>query len=266
MLPRERLGHFDQRKVGRPIARVAHDARAETAGRHAAARRLRRGHAQLVVLHRLQERRHRRELVAQAHHVEVAAGHGIARHLDPADDDVDGRGVAGGEPGPAAGDADLRPLLEVVGRQREFLREDRVDLARRIDRRLEEDVGAIGVRQEDLVRANEQIAQAVAVAVAVLDVLEHRARGIFAGGRLPIERIARAGVLLRQVADRVPRAAVLDLDQRDAVEGQLKQLPRRRRRRPGASRPGSDAARPPFRRAGRARAGDRRRRSALRAP
>ena len=121
--------------------------------------------------------------------------------------------------------ADLVTLLEIVGDQREFLREDGVDLARRVGRRLEEDVGAIGVRQEDLVRAIEQIAQALAVAVAVLDVLEHRPRRILAGGRLPIERIARARVLPGQIPDRVPRAAVLDLDQRDAVERQLIQRP-----------------------------------------
>ena len=124
--------------------------------------------------------RHLRQSIAEAHDIEIAAVHRRAADADVTHDDVDRRGVAGREAGAAGSDPHLQALMKVVRVQEKFLRENRVDLAGGVDRGLEEDVGSVCVGQEDLIGTNEQVPQAVAVAVAVFDVAQHRLRGILA--------------------------------------------------------------------------------------
>src|SRR5512144_1274432 len=108
--------------------------------------------------------------------------------------------------------------MEIVRVQEKLLREDGVDLAGGVDGRLEEDVGAIRVGQEDLIRPDEEVPQALAVAVAVLDVAEHGPGRVLAGRRRTVERASRTGILLREIPDGVSGATVLDGDERDPVE------------------------------------------------
>ena len=70
----------------------------------------------------------------------------------------DGDGFAGAKARPAE-HAPLLPRLEIVGVQDLFLRQDREDLAGGIERRLEEDVSAVGRRHPDFVRPHERVAQ-----------------------------------------------------------------------------------------------------------
>ena len=81
MLLRERLRHFDDRKIGRSIPRIADRASPEAALRDAAFESLACGHCQFVIRDGREERWHRRQLVAQRHRVEVAARHGVAATL-----------------------------------------------------------------------------------------------------------------------------------------------------------------------------------------
>ena len=199
MLPRECFGHFDQGKVRRTIPGVAQGTRSKPSGRHVATRCLRGRDPQLVVDDRLEIWRHLRQSIPEAHDVEIAALHRRAGDADVGHDDVDRSRVAGGKPAAAGGDSRLQALMEVVRVQEKFLREDGVDLAGGVDRGLEEDVGAVRVGQKNLIGTDEQVPHVLAVAVAVLDVAQHRLRG-----SSPPPAADRAGCAIPRSASRDP--------------------------------------------------------------